>query len=112
MRSNKLKLNPSKIHIMTLGKKERLRTLPETVQVIMDEVLLKEDPDKCEFLLGCHIQSDLKWQKQIHSLISKLRKRLAGLLKLKFIVPFQMLKTIAESLFNSILVSFYLQCFN
>ena len=104
MRANKLKLNAGKTHIMTVGTRERLVTLPDTVQVTMDNVLLVEDPEKTELLLGCHIQSNLKWQKQISTLLGKLRIRLAGLLKLKFIVPYSMLKTISDGLFNSVLV--------
>ena len=104
MRSNKLKLNPDKTHIMTLGTQQRLRTLDESVQVIMDGILLEEDLEKCEFLLGCSIQANLKWQKQILLLLEKLRKRLVGLTKMKYLVPFAIRKTLTEGLFNSSLV--------
>ena len=104
MRANKLKLNAGKTHIMTVGTRERLVTLPGTVQVTMDNILLVEDPQKNELLLGCFIESNLKWHKQISCLLGKLRKRLAGLLKLKYIVPYQLLKTIADGMFNSVLV--------
>ena len=43
MRSNKLKLNPGKTHIMTVGTRERIRNLPEKVKVEMDSILLVED---------------------------------------------------------------------
>ena len=69
MRSNKLKLNPDKTHIVTLGTQHRLRTLGETVQVTMDDILLEEDVQKCEYLLGCSIQVNLKWQKQVSLLL-------------------------------------------
>ena len=104
MRSNKLKLNPDKTHIMTLGTQQRLRTLGETVQVTMDDILLEEDVQKCEYLLGCSIQVNLKWQKQVSLLLEKLRKRLVGLTKLKFLAPYSIRKTITEGLFNSTLV--------
>ena len=42
MSSNRLKLNPDKTHIMTLGTAERLRILQEPVKVTMDQILLEE----------------------------------------------------------------------
>ena len=104
MRSNKLKLNPDKTHIMTLGTAERLRILPETIQVTMDNIILEEDLQKSELLLGCQIEANLKWKKQIQSLLEKLRKRIVGLMKIKNIVPYNLRKTITEGLFNSVLV--------
>ena len=70
----------------------------------MDNIVLQEDEGKSEFLLGCHIQSDLKWHKQISLLLAKLRARLVGLGKLKYICPYAVRKTIAEGIFNSVLV--------
>jgi hypothetical protein len=104
MRSNRLKLNPGKTHIMTIGTRERLSTLPEKVNVEMDNVVLKEDDDHYELLLGCYIQANLKWHKQISSLLCKLRKRLVGLTKLKYICPYPVRKTVSEGIFNSVLV--------
>ena len=63
MRSNRLKLNPDKTHVMTVGTGARVRNLEEQLEVTMDNTLLKEDEDNCEFLLGCRIQSDLKWKR-------------------------------------------------
>ena len=40
MRSNMLKLNPDKTHILTVGTSQRLKSVPSGVQVVMDE----EDP--------------------------------------------------------------------
>ena len=104
MRSNKLKLNPDKTHIMTIGTSERLRILPNTVQVTMDNIILEEDVQKSELLLGCQIQSNLKWSKQIKTVLEKLQKRITGLLKIRFIVPYCLRKTLTEGLFNSVLV--------
>ena len=104
MRSNRLKLNPDKTHVMTVGTKERVRSLTEQLEVTMDNTLLEEDKDKCEFLLGCHMQANLKWKKQLFELQSKLGKRLVGLFKLKFIVPYPVRKAITEGIFNSVLV--------
>ena len=99
-----LKLNPDKTHILTVGTQERLRNLPKTVEVVMDNVILEEDPSKGELLLGCRIQSNLKWQSQVTDLMVKLRKRLTGLANLKFIVPFPVRKTVTQGIFNSVLV--------
>ena len=103
-RANKLKLNPDKTHILTMGTQKRLSNLSETVKVTMDNVELKEDPSKCELLLGCKIQANLKWHQQVASLLTKLRKRLTGLNHLKYICPFHIRKTITEGIFNSVLV--------
>ena len=61
MISNKLKLNPDKTQQMTVGTQQRLLRLPKRMEVVMDDVVLKEDESGSEILLGCHIQSDLKW---------------------------------------------------
>ena len=104
MRRNKLKLNPEKTHVMTIGTQERLKNSGDGIQVTMDNVILKEDDDKCEFLLGCKIQNDLKWHKHVHLLLGKLKTRLIGLTKLKKFAPFSVRKKLAEGLFNSSLV--------
>ena len=104
MRSNKLKLNPDKTHIMTMGTTERLRILPSKVQVTMDDVELKEDDKNTELLLGCHIQANLKWNTQIENLQRKLSKRITGLMKIRLIASYKLRKTITEGLFNSVLV--------
>ena len=55
--------------------------------------------EKCEFLLGCTIQSNLKWHVQIENLVAKLKTKLAELNKLKYIVPYSIRK-----IFTSVLV--------
>ena len=104
MRCNKLKLNPDKTHLLTLGTAERLRILPESVQVTMDNIVLEENIEKSELLLGCQIKANLKWDLHILTVLEKLRTRITGLLKIRFIVPYSMRKTITEGLFNSVLV--------
>ena len=104
MQMNKLKLNADKTHLLTVGTRERLQTLNDKLEVRMDGFLLEECDKKCEFLLGCHIQSNLKWSQQVENLLGKLKKRLVGLAKLKFIVPYNTRKTIAQGIFNSVLV--------
>ena len=104
MKSNLLKLNPDKTHVMTLGTAERLRTLTSKVKVTMDDVQLEESPQQAELLLGCHIQANLKWNTQVEMLLSKLRKRITGLMKIRFVGTFNLRKTITEGIFNSVLV--------
>ena len=104
MRDNKFKLNADKTHILTVGTGERLKTLDKLVEAKMDGVVLKETDEKCELLLGIQIQSNLKWHKTLQELQSKLQKRLAGLAKLRYIVPYTMLKIITQGIFNSILI--------
>ena len=81
-----------------------MRNLPEQPRVVMDGLVIEESSEKSELLLGCTIQSDLKWHSQIENLLSKLKTRLAGLSKLKYLVPFGIRKTITQSIFNSVMV--------
>ena len=50
---------------MTVGTSSRLRGLEDNVRVTMDGVELEESMEKREFLFGCDIQSNLKWNAQI-----------------------------------------------
>ena len=104
MASNQLKLNAGKTHIITLGTDRRLRVPGNGVTVEMDGIILQEDPQKSETLLGCEIQADLKWHVQVSELKSKLKKRLVGLSHIKFILPFNTRKIVSEGMFNSVLV--------
>jgi len=99
-----LKLNPGKTHVMTIGTEQRLRTRKEHLEVLMDGVVFQEDPSNEEVLLGCHIQSNMKWSKQYSSLMLKLKKRVAGLEKIKYVVSFCVRKLIAEGVFKSVLI--------
>ena len=103
MLSNKLKLNADKTHVMTLGTSQRLLQPGNQVNIIMDGISLQEDPERFETLLGCKIQANLKWHKQINSLMDKLKSRLAGLAHIKFILPFHTRRIISEGMFNSVL---------
>ena len=104
MLENRLKLNADKTHLLTVGTQERLRNLPAQPRVVMDGLAIEESLEKSELLLGCTIQSDLRWHSQIENLLSKLKTRLAGLNKLKYLVPFGIRKTITQSIFNSVMV--------
>ena len=103
MEENKLKLNADKTHILTLGTEQRLRLPGNKVSVKMDDFALQESPEQFETLLGCCIEPHLKWHKQITELLSKLKKRLAGLAHLKFVLSYNLRKIVSEGLFNSVL---------
>ena len=104
MCSNHFKLNADKTHILTVGTGERLSSMADKVKVTMDGVHLVEGKQKSEFLLGCDIDSNLKWTTQTSHVLSKLRSRLVGLTSLKYIVPFHIRNTITTGMFNSVLV--------
>ena len=70
----------------------------------MDGIVLQENSQKYEELLGISVEYNLKWHRTIDQLQTRLKSRLAGLAKLKFIVPFPFLKTITQGIFNSVLI--------
>ena len=71
--------------------------------LLLDDVQLEESIEDSELLLGVNIQCDLKWSEQISSLESKLKTRLAGLEKLKYVMDKADKKTIIQGVFNSVL---------
>ena len=103
MAENKLKLNPDKTHILTVGTRERLRQPGNKVTVSMDGFVLEENPEQSETLLGCVMDADLKWHGHVQELLHKLKKRLAGLAHIKFVLPYNLRKIVSEGLFNSVL---------
>ena len=100
MKGNKLKLNASKTHLMTVGTGARLRIQESSVVVSMDGCILGESRDKVETLLGVQID----WHKQIEELLKKFKKRLTGLSHLRSILPYDLRKRITEGMFTSVLV--------
>ena len=104
MSQNQLKLNADKTHILMLGTQRRLASLDEELCIHMDGIQLKESETKSEIILGCHIQSDLKWSKQTYNLKQKLKKRLAGTYHLRGILPFSSMRMICEGWFTSVIV--------
>ena len=72
--------------------------------VYIFRLLLEENNEKCELLLGVEIQANLKWNTWIKIVTGKLKNRLVGLNKLKFLVPYQTRNTIVIGIFNSVLV--------
>ena len=104
MESNKLKLNASKTHLMTVGTSARLRSQESKVVVSMDGCILEESVDKVETLLGVEIEPSLKWHKQVEALMAKLKKRLTGLAHLRNILLYGLRKRITEGIITSVLV--------
>ena len=103
MLGNRLKLNADKTHLMTVGTRARLQLQNSELVVKMDDCQLQESVDKFETLLGCQVEPNLKWHKQVEDLIKKLRKRLTALQNLRNIIPFNLRKRITEGIFTSVL---------
>ena len=103
MHGNSFKLNADKTHFMIMGTSARLQNMEEELVVVMDGVRLKESVEKSEVLLGVTMQCDLKWSMQIEALAGKLKKRLTGLEKLKYVMSKFNKKSIVEGVFNSVL---------
>ena len=104
MKQNKFKLNAGKTHVLTVGTNIRVDNLETRVKVEMDNTILMEDNERSEKLLGVHIEYNLKWHKTLAELRSRLKSRLAGLVRLRYIVPYNYLKIITQGIFNSIMV--------
>ena len=104
MEANKLKLNAEKTHIMTIGTSQRLSTLPRKLNVNMNSITLKHSETGCESLLGCQVNSNLKWNHNVDLLLSKLSKRLTALSQIRKFCPLSVRKTVAEGIFMSSLV--------
>ena len=90
IKGNKLKLNASKTHRMTVGTGAQLRIQESSVVVRMDGCILGESEDKVETLLGVKIEPHLKWHKQVEELLKKLKRRIAGLSHLRNILPYDL----------------------
>ena len=103
MHTNSFKLNADKTHFLVMGTAERLNNMVEDLVVEMDGVRLEENKDKSAELLGVTMQCNLKWSLQVKSLAEKLKTRLTGLEKLKFVMSRSNKKNIVEGVFNSVL---------
>ena len=94
MVGNSFKLNAGKTHFLTMGTKRKLQNLDQPIQVLMDGVILKESKEKKELLLGVVITNDMEWSEQVKALVGKLKQRLGGLEKLKYIMRPEYKKTL------------------
>ena len=105
MKENQLCLNADKTHILVTGTGRRLSGIDVAREgdVRLEGQKLEESLEKAENILGVIIQSDLKWTKQVQSLRTKLKHRLAGLAKIRNIVCTRLKKQIAEGIFTSVL---------
>ena len=103
MSENLLQLNADKTHILTLGTAERLAQTGSRLKVSMDGILLQEDLQHRETLLGIVIEANLKWHGQVETLLAKLKARLAGLAHVKHVLPYNEMKAVSEGLFGSVL---------
>ena len=101
--SNRLKLNATKTHVMTLGTSKRLQGLAAGISVEMNFIILEENPSKVESFLGCKTSSNLKWNQQVIHVIGKLKSRIVALENLKNIMDMETRKRLTEGLFTSIL---------
>ena len=107
MWQNQLCLNADKTHLLVTGTSQRMKrmNIPEELNIVMDGFNLSESEEHTEYLLGVHIQADLKWTKQVDELKLKLKTRLTGLSQIKNIVSaLNLRKQIAEGIFISVLV--------
>ena len=105
MSENKLCLNADKTHLMIAGTSQRLQTMElDTIDITMDGFKLAESKENYETLLGVNFTPDLKWGKHMEELQSKLKTRLTGLLKVRYVLTPKYMKVIAEGIFNSVLI--------
>ena len=103
MAENKFNLNADKTTVLTLGTQRRLNSIENKPEIFMDGLRLKESENPSEKLLGCQIQSDLKWAQQVSSVKEKLKKRVSGVYNLRNVLPYGTLKIVCEGWFQSVL---------
>ena len=87
-----------------MGTSARVNNLTSPIEVDMDNINLEENSERVESLLGIQLEFNLKWNKTIEKVQLKLKKRLAGLTRLRFLVPLNTLRIISQGIFNSVLV--------
>ena len=104
MKENRLCLNVEKTHLMLVGTQRRLQNLnKEDLDITINNVHLSESLNGSEKLLGVQIMPSLKWAEHIAHLKGKLKLRVVGIQKLRFVLPTCKLKLVAEGIFNSLL---------
>ena len=105
MGENQLCLNADKTHLMIVGTSQRLvRMNPgRELDITMDNVQLEETSEPHETILGVALQPNLKWHAHVETLMKKLKSRITGLTKIKYVLSLSFRKTILEGIFNSVL---------
>ena len=71
---NQVCLNADKTHLLITGTSQRMKKMdiPDELNVVMDGFQLTESEEHSEYLLGVHIQGDLKWARQTDEVKSRL----------------------------------------
>ena len=105
MGENELCLNADKTHLVIAGTSQRLCRMDpgNQLNITMDGYKLEESEEPSETILGVALQPDLKWHAHVECLMLKLKSRITGLSKVKYVVSLSFRKTLLEGIFNSIL---------
>ena len=105
MTNNELRLNVDKTHLLVGGTSQRIQQIKmnQTIRVEMDGIELQESSSGSEKLLGVILQPDLKWGMHINELQRRLKDRLSGLRKVKFLASLKHRREVAQSIFQSAL---------
>ena len=105
MGQNEMCLNADKTHLMIGGTSQRLKIVnpAENCDIRMENCQLTESEEMCEIMLGVVFQPNLKWTKHVINLQSRLKERLKGLMKIRFLFSYGFRKSVAEGIFQSIL---------
>ena len=105
MVNNRLKLNDEKTHLLVMTTSQAKGRVLTDTQVSITTLTKVIIPSRCEKLLGCWVQDDLKWAEHIRdskdSLIRSLNARFGALLKIRKIASFRNRKMIADGIFMS-----------
>ena len=104
MGENHLCLNAEKTKTLIVGTQRRRQHVNRrNLSVFMNDVPLQESENESESLLGVQIMSTLKWTRHVSDLKSRLKLRLIGIQKLRYVLPAKKLKLVAEGIFTSLL---------
>ena len=105
MGENELCLNADKTHLVIAGTSQRLSRMDpgNQLEITMDGYKLEESEEPSDTILGVVLQPDLKWHAHVECLMLKLKSRITGLSKVKYVVSLSFRKTLLEGIFNSIL---------
>ena len=104
MRQNRFKLNHDKTQFLVTGTTTMLKNMEAAPKVYMDGARLQQSLSCSELLLGVKIQQNLKWSEQIQFVESKLKIKMGGLEKLKYVMSRFNRRVIVEGIFNSVLL--------